>query len=137
MAGQQSSQGVFLYLGTGTTALTYVRSVTGPGLQRDVIDVTHLQSTNQWREFLAGLKHGGEISASLWYAPDDATQQTLTDMWASNTASNFSVKFNDGASGQSFAFSAFCTNFTPTAATGEAQSAEVTLHITGAPTIPT
>lgn len=137
MAGQQSSQGVFLYLGTGTTALTYVRNVTGPGLQRDTIDVTHLQSTNQWREFLAGLKDGGEVTASLWYAPEDATQQTLTDMWASNSAANFSVKFNDGSSGQSWPFSAFCTNFAPSASTGEAQSAEVTLKITGAPTIPT
>ncbi len=47
------------------TDLAFVTSITAPNLSRDSIDVSHMQSPDEWREFIAGMKDAGEVSLEL------------------------------------------------------------------------
>jgi hypothetical protein len=60
------------YISTGITVSFSTLSaelldLTGSGEVADQVDVTHQASTNQWREFLSGLKDGGEYTWTLHY----------------------------------------------------------------------
>jgi predicted secreted protein len=55
-------------------------SLGGPSMSRDVPDVTHMDSPNGWREFLAGLKDGGEISVEGNFVPTDASHNVSTGL---------------------------------------------------------
>lgn len=44
------------------SAVAEVVNIGGPNISVDMIDVTHLTSTDSWREFLAGLVDGGEVT---------------------------------------------------------------------------
>jgi predicted secreted protein len=44
------------------------------GIAVDSVDATHEESDGKWREFIPGLKDGGEASATLHYLPGGATE---------------------------------------------------------------
>jgi predicted secreted protein len=45
--------------------LAEVNSITGPGMTRDFIDVTSLDSTGGYREFIAGFRDGGTVTLNM------------------------------------------------------------------------
>jgi predicted secreted protein len=49
--------------------LANVTSVSGPEIERETYDVTAHDSLNGWREFIGGLKDGGEVSLNVNYDP--------------------------------------------------------------------
>lgn len=49
-----------------------------PAVEADEHEVTHLKSPNKTKEFIAGLKDGGEMNISLNYVPGGATDLLLT-----------------------------------------------------------
>lgn len=51
------------------TTLGNVTSVSGPEIERETYDVTAHDSLSGWREFIGGLKDGGEVSLDLNYDP--------------------------------------------------------------------
>ncbi len=51
-----------------------VKSITGPEISRDTHDVTTMLSESGWREFIGGLKDGGEVSFEANWLPRDDTQ---------------------------------------------------------------
>jgi predicted secreted protein len=64
---QRSSDGT----STGTfTAIGEVMSISPPNLSRETVDATHMASTDGWREFIAGLKDGGEVSIQCNFDPN-------------------------------------------------------------------
>lgn len=44
------------------------------GVAVDSVDATHEESDGKWREFIPGLKDGGEASSTLHYVPGGATE---------------------------------------------------------------
>lgn len=74
------------YVSTGITVSFGALSaelldVTASGETADQVDVTHQASISQWREFLNGLKDGGDCTLTLHLGgtvPALATQDTLT-----------------------------------------------------------
>jgi len=52
------------------TALAEVISINGVNLTRETVDVTHLTSTNRYREFAGGLRDGGTVTIGLNFDPD-------------------------------------------------------------------
>jgi len=75
--------GAFLEKGQGTSPETYeevlgVKSMAGPSISRDTHDVTTMTSPGGWREFVGGLKDGGEVSFEANWLPRDATQSQET-----------------------------------------------------------
>jgi predicted secreted protein len=76
--GAKIGYGTLLAYGDGATpdAFTTMAEVTnlgGPGFSADSIDATHMASPNGWREFIAGLLDGGEVSADCNYLPGDSS----------------------------------------------------------------
>ncbi len=62
----------YLYVGTWddaaasiTTKVAEVVSISGPDLEGDDIEVTHMDSSDGYMEFLPGLVDGGEVSIEL------------------------------------------------------------------------
>jgi len=52
------------------TAVAEVTSIGGPNLTRGVIDVTSLDSTDGYREFIGGFRDGGEIPLGMNFTLD-------------------------------------------------------------------
>lgn len=49
-----------------------VTSLTPPGMTRDAVEATHLKSPDAFKEFIAGLKEGGEASITVNYVPAES-----------------------------------------------------------------
>ena len=70
-----SGVGAVFNRGDGTsdetfTAVAEINSIGGPDMSRDSIDVTSLDSTGGYREFIAGFRDGGEVSLDMNFTLD-------------------------------------------------------------------
>src|ERR1043166_527438 len=79
--------GTLLQRGDVATATNFntvaeVRSIDGPKLSKDRKEVTHMLSPNGFREFIGGLKDGGEITFTVNFVPSDGTQDATTGLIA-------------------------------------------------------
>ncbi|MFJ9382029.1 phage tail tube protein, partial [Streptomyces sp. NPDC101455] len=64
--------------GAGTfVAVANISDVSGPSRSRDAIEVTAHDSPDNYREFVKGLKDGGEVEITINYDPGDVTHQAL------------------------------------------------------------
>lgn len=134
-----SSWGAQLKIGDGGgvevfTTIAQVRDIGGPSLSMDTLDVTTHDSADAWREFVGGLKDGGEVSMELVYDPDSVTQTALRVDLDSRVRRNFKLVFPDLTSTE-WAFTATITQFEPSANVEDELSASVTLKVTGEPTL--
>lgn len=106
----------------------------GPNLDRTMIDVTSKDSTSQYREFLPGLRDGGEVSITIGYDPSGATHAILKTDFDSGTAASWKILFADGSS-YSATFSGFVKSFNPTGPLDDELTADVVIKVTGVVTI--
>lgn len=113
------------------TTVAEVTSITPPGMSRDAIDATHEESPDGWREFIGGLKDGGEVSLELNFVPGSATTILLMAEIEAN-AGNKQIVFTTG---EIFSFVALCTNFEPEAPLDDKMVASVTYKVSGKPTL--
>ena len=117
----------------GATTIAEVTRITGPGLALETVDITALDST--WRERLATILDGGEVTFDLAYDPDDSDHVQVRDDLLSKTKSTWHVYINSGGGAEDWSFEAYVTGFELSAGQGEALTASVTLTVTGAVTI--
>lgn len=66
-------------------AVMGIKSITGPGIKRDAVDVTDMNSPN-FKEYIGGLVDGGTVSFEANFLPRDATQN--------QTAGGFMAEFD-------------------------------------------
>lgn len=108
----------------------------GPSLSRDAVEKTHHKSPNRWREFIKGLKDGGEISITIQYDPQNATHAYSAGLLAdfANDTSNptYSVVFPDGTT---WTLPGFVTGFEPAPELDDMFTADVTIKVAGQPTL--
>ena len=65
-SGARSGVGTKLYRkGTSWAAFAEVNNISGPNATKETIDVTSLDSTGGWREFIGSFKDGGEVTFDL------------------------------------------------------------------------
>jgi predicted secreted protein len=117
------------------TTLAEVTGITPPAMARDTVDATHEESPGAWREFIAGLKDGGEVSMDLNFVPGGTAAAALTaelDLDGSLATKNRQILFPDGSY---FSFAAILTGFEPDAPIDDKMSASVTFKVTGKPTL--
>lgn len=112
------------------TLLGEITSVTPPPIQRDIIDATHMDSPEGWREFIAGLKDGGEMSVDLNFVPGSATDDLLVAMQAEDDKRPMQITFPNGAVWE---FEAFCTGYEPSAPVDDKMTATATFKVSGKP----
>ena len=116
---------VFLRNGT---ALAEVNSITGPGMTRDFIDVTSLDSTGGYREFIAGFRDGGTVTLNMNFTA--ATYALMKEDFESDTAQAYEIVLPD-AGLTSFEFSGLVTELPLTITTDDKVTADVTIKVTG------
>lgn len=55
-------------------AVLGLKSITGPQIKRDMVDVTDMDSATNFKEFIGGLVDAGEVSFDANFMPRDETQ---------------------------------------------------------------
>jgi predicted secreted protein len=117
------------------TTLAEVTNITPPSMARDTIDATHEESPGAWREFIAGLKDGGEVSLDLNFVPGGSAALALTtemDADGSSASKNRQIIFPDGSY---FLFAGILTAFEPDTPIDDKMSASATFKVSGKPTL--
>jgi len=123
--------------GSGYTTIAEVTDLSGPALKLDDTEVTSHDSPDGWKEFIGGLLEAGEISVSINYVPTDSTHDASTgliSLMINRSVGAFQIVFPDGAS-TTWTFNALVTAFEPSEPTDDKLSADVTLKISGKPTL--
>lgn len=130
--------GTLLKIGDGGgsevfTTVGEVKDITGPGLTADLVEVTNMDSPSFFKEWLAVLKDGGEVTFDINYVQTSTTQAQLVTDYGNRTRRNFQI-VTTHASPKTIAFAAFITNLGHTFPVQDAVKRAVTLKITGAVT---
>jgi predicted secreted protein len=108
--------------------LAGVSNISGPGISREILDVTAHDSPNAYREFLGGVKDPGEVSVDVNYNP------SVHDVWIDDLDDtdprDYEIEFPDGTVWE---FKAFLTSFEPTAPFDDKLTASAAFKVTGKP----
>jgi predicted secreted protein len=126
------------------TKIVEIIDINGPNMSHDVIEVTNQDSTNGWREFLPGLRDGGEVSVTANWYPAHATQDGtegaagtgLLSKFTDDDLHNFQIVTEDDGTGGTLTieFAAVVTNFSIALPLEEQAKLDFTLKMSGAPT---
>ena len=134
---EYSGFGAVLKYGDGApteafTAIAQVRDIGGPSLSADTIEVSHRD--DDWKQFVAGMKDGGEITFDLVYDPDVASHDDATGLVSFlGVAKNYRLEFAD-ATPTKVTFPGILVSFQPKAPMADAQTADATIKVAGEPT---
>jgi len=117
------------------TALAELTSIGGPKLKVDTIDLTSHDSTSGFREFVAGLKDGGEIKIEGNFIAGDTSGQIafITDLKAGTKRE---VIITGPAAGAfTWTFDAIGTDYEPTFPDDGKLGFSASLKVTGVPVL--
>ena len=115
----------------GTTTVGEILSIGAPSLSRDVIDVTHMNSPERWREFIGGLKDAGEATVTLQSSPASTGYQAMVADFDNDSPESYSIDFPDGSS---WTFTALITGLETSDPVEDKIETSATFKITGKPT---
>jgi predicted secreted protein len=124
--------GIGIELRIGGTAIPGCMSFSGPGQTRDVIDVTSHSTTGGYRQFISGLRDGGEITFDLNWLFTDATQLALETAYDADLAEEFEMYFPQVATNNLLTFDGLVTDMSWTGPTDAQITRSVTIKVTGA-----
>ena len=121
-------------------AVAEIVNVQPPQMSRDALDATHAESTNKWREFIPGLRDGGEVSLEMNFIPKGAGTLKIISTFNSDLPVTCRISFPDGdpdlspPTASQWTFTGICTAFSPSAPFDNKMSASATFKVSGAPT---
>ena len=104
-----------------------VNSITGPGMTRDTIDVTSLDSTGGYREFITGFRNPGTVTLAMNFTI--TTYDLMHADFESNTLVNYEILLPNL---YSFEFEGLVTELPLTIPPDDKVTADVTIQISGA-----
>ncbi len=126
------------FSGVGTSfkrnsvAVAEVNSITGPNKSRGTIDVTSLDSTGGYREFIGGFRDGGSITLSMNFTM--ATYNDFNEDFESSALQTFSIVLPDtGAT--TFSFSGLVTDLGMAIPLDDKVTSDVTIKVSGVITL--
>jgi predicted secreted protein len=113
-----------------------VSDLSGPEREREAIEVTAHDSPDQYREFVKGLKDGGEVSITLNYNPGDSGHKALDADFEEDGLRDYQVVLLPGdADEHTWEFSALITSLGDSFPVDDRMEREVTVKISGKPTL--
>lgn len=124
---RETSPGVYAKIGD-------TRDINGPGLTRDTHETTTRDSPNGYKEFIGGLRDGGEVTVDITYSKTGSAYTDLLADFHENTAHNYKLKFVDGTS-REWQFAALVTGMPLQAPLDDKLSLTVPMKITGKPVL--
>ena len=108
--------------------LAEVTGITGPDKSRSTIDVTNLDSTDNYKEFIGGLRDAGQIGLEMNFTL--ATYELLNTDFESEDLNEYEIILTD-AENTSFSFSGLVTNLSLAIPMDDKISASATIKISG------
>ena len=118
---------------TGTTEwenIAEINSITGPGMTRDTIDVTSLDSTGGYREFIAGFRDGGTVGLSMNMTR--TTWDLMQTDFESDVLQNYEIVLSD-VENTSIEFQGLVTEMPLSIPADDKVTMDVTIKISGQP----
>ena len=107
-----------------------VTAISGPGISRDTLDSTHMESPNRYREFGGSLRDGGEITVTLnLSAKGTAFTNAIADI-NDDSPTNYELVWADGSK---FEVSALLTSISPDMPLDDKMVVELTYKVNGEP----
>jgi predicted secreted protein len=136
--------GVHLARGDGASPEVYTNlaeliDLTTPSMTKDQVEATHTDSPDGFREFIPGLKDGGEFSATCNYAPGNATQGNasggaLNDFINETSSRNWRITF-PGSPATTWTFKATIIGYEIATPMDDRITITISFKVAGAPTI--
>lgn len=125
------SQGTVLKLGDGAspevfTAISELKTITGPSGSAIVIDVTTLENTARAKKM--GVPDSGQMALTANHLPANTQHAALFAAWQARTLLNFQLIFTDAGNTQ-WDFSAYVIGFASNNAVDGVSEANITLEI--------
>jgi len=118
-------------LAIGAATIGNITSISGPNISRDSIDISTMDSTNKWREFIPGMLDAGEVTFDVNYdGADGATANDLNAALAA-AASTILITCIDTST---FSCSGFVTALGTAIPFDDKITQSVTIKLTGAMT---
>lgn len=133
--------GSILQLGDGATpevftSVAEILELTPPNMSRDEIDVTSHQSADGYREFISGLRDGGEVAFKANWLPTNATHDGTTGLletFNDNVNHNWKVILPNTLI--TISLRGFLTAFEPDLPLEEQAQLSGTIKVSGKPTV--
>jgi predicted secreted protein len=108
-----------------------VTAIAPPGMTRDSVEVTDLESPDMYKEYIPGLKDGGEATITLNFRP--SATDVMVAAFENDEVDKYQITFPNGVM---LRFSGFFTGYTPPELTpGGNMIASGTIKCTGKPTL--
>ena len=104
-----------------------VRSIGGPSMTRDAIDVSAFDSPDDIKQFIPGMVDMGEVTFDVIFDPDDLSGTKLPALML--PAAKLTITWGDATKWEFE--DAFCTAFSPNAPLGDVATASATFKISG------
>jgi predicted secreted protein len=118
--------------GTNWVNMAEINSITGPGVTREQIDVTSLDSTGGWREYIGGFRDGGTVALAMNFTR--STYEVMFTDFESNLSQNYEILLPD-LEATSIEFMGIVTECPLTISPDDKITADVTIKVTGQPVI--
>lgn len=111
-------------------AVAEISEIAGPNKSKDAVEVTTLDSADRYKEFISGLKDGGQIQLTMNYTK--ATYQQMDEDFESDDRNTYMIVLPDEDE-FSFEFEGIVTELGLGAPVGDKISADCTIKISGKP----
>jgi predicted secreted protein len=122
--------------GGSFVAVANVSDISGPSRSRDAIEVTAHDSPDKYREFVKGLKDGGEVEITINYDPAAASHQALDDDFEEDDLRDYQVVILPGKADEyTWEFSGLITDLGDEFPHDDKMERTCTFKISGKPTL--
>jgi predicted secreted protein len=109
-------------------AIAEIISISGPTMTREFIDVTSLDSTGGYREFIAGFRDGGTVTLNMNFT--SATYAVMKDDFEDRDSQFYEIVLPD-ENNTSFEFEGLVTELPLEIPTDDRVTANVTIKVVG------
>ena len=118
------------YSGAAWVAIAEVKSISGPTMSREMIDVTSLDSTGGYREFIPSFRDGGTVTLAMLFTYAGYT--LLKTDFQSDTLKDYEILLSDGSS---ITFSGYVQDLPVNVTFDDAVTSDTTIKVTGEVTV--
>lgn len=119
--------------GSAWQAIAEVNSISGPTMTRDTIDVTSLDSTGGYREFIAGFRDPGTVTLTMNFTA--TTFDLMKADFESDTAGNYEILFPASGGNYSLEFVGLVTELPVEVTADDKVTSTVTIKVSGQVTV--
>lgn len=120
------------YSGASWSAIAEVNNISGPGMTREMIDVTSLDSTGGYREFIPSFRDGGQVTLNMNFTRD-GYEDLLADFESSSEV-DYEIVLPD-SDNTTIEFSGYVQELPLTIVADDKVANDCTIKITGQVTI--